>query len=208
MYSTSQLPFLVLLLVGLFRHRTRFRLNTVGISAPSPFPSLSRSLPTPHSLSLCRFHLRLFFSLSNTFVSLSHSLTTVGISLYRCHFRLNGGFGADFGGMHSASRLLLLFFIVAGLSGLFGLCRLRFILNGDFVASFRRKPLCFSSLSFSLSSSFTSVSSDCVAFTSDCMRRSRLSMECILLRKREERQSLLFFLLRLPATNPDLCHWA
>jgi hypothetical protein len=38
-----------------------FRPNTFGFSAPCPFPSLSRCLPTPHSLSLCRFQLRLLF---------------------------------------------------------------------------------------------------------------------------------------------------
>jgi hypothetical protein len=115
--------------------------------------SLCLSPPTDAlSISLCRFHLRLLFfhflafkcirlfvtfisdcfsftfSLPNAFVSLSLSSPTVTLSLSLCRFRLNGGFGAGFRRKHSSSRHpLLLFVFLAGLSGLFQLCRLRFI---------------------------------------------------------------------------------
>jgi hypothetical protein len=126
--------------------------------------------------------------------SLSFFIFVGLIDLFRlCHndFRLNDGFGTyfrwDTSGFSALSPLLSLH---RKLLPALSLCHFHSRLNGGFGAGFRRNTF---RLLYSLSVYFSlSVSSDSVTFASlslptEWRLRSRLSMECIQLRKREIR---------------------
>jgi hypothetical protein len=167
-------PFLLLyrsIMLALSLSRFHFRLRFIRFAFNSDrMAALKQAFDGMHSASLFPIHCFLFvglsFSATSPFLSIRRSLWSLPTD--RIRFRLNGGFGAGFRRnafcfcFSAPSPLLSLHRSLPTVSYLLPTeWRLRSRLSMEYL-------LLLFCLSFSFSSSVSSVPSDCVTFTSDC----------------------------------------